>query len=60
MSVGNQLYDWYKDRASQMGVPVTSLMIMAMSHYADQREQVPALTDIIRQAIETRSGGSSE
>lgn len=38
MFMGVGLYDWYKDRAQQMGVSVSALMIMVMNQYMEQKE----------------------
>jgi hypothetical protein len=38
MFMNVNLYDWYKDRAEQMGVSVSALMIMTMHQYREDKE----------------------
>lgn len=54
INMGSQIVEWYKERASEMGVPYTSLMVMVLNQYIEQKEAVermPQLTDMVQMAM---------
>ena len=44
---GVDLYDWVKETADDLGIPVSALVIMAVHNFKMQNTVVPQLEDII-------------
>lgn len=47
---GEELYDWVKTTADQLGVPVSALIIMAVHNFKMQNTVIPQLEDILQEA----------
>jgi hypothetical protein len=51
--MSRQLAEWYENKAKQMGVTQSNLMVMALSHYMSQEKTVD-MADIFRQLVKEK------
>lgn len=48
MRMSEELYTYFKLRAAQSGLPVSSLMVAALQEYADQKGALKTLADMMQ------------
>lgn len=56
LNLSEEIFTWYHDKAKSMGIPMTALMVMAMSGYMDQHKGLEATQTINKLMTMAESG----
>ena len=47
LRMSHDLWDYYKEKADSMGVPVSNYIVMALSEYKNQRESIDVMSNVM-------------